>query len=121
MKVILSLALLIFTLGACSTYSDEEIKGFDKKIKAYLQKEGIECEKSPSGLYYKIVDKGEGRDIKYKDNVSFTYKGSFLNGKVFADQVEPVEFEVSKLIGCWQEVILNLKPGPLDSDLYLPG
>ena len=111
MRIILSLTILLLALTSCDTYSDQNIKEFDKKITTYLKKKNIDCERSPSGLYYSIVEKGEGRDIQYEDIVSFTYKGSLLNGKIFADQIDPVEFEVSKLIGCWKEVMLNLKPG----------
>lgn len=112
MKTILSLLLLVFCLSSCgSTYSEEQLKDFETKIKKYLKKENIECERSPSGLYYNIIEEGEGREIQYSDVVSFTYTGRLLNGKLFDDQKDPVEFEVSKLIGCWKEIILNLKPG----------
>ncbi|MFT6982912.1 MAG: FKBP-type peptidyl-prolyl cis-trans isomerase FkpA [Crocinitomicaceae bacterium] len=112
MKTILSLTLLVFCLSSCGdTYSEEQLKGFDTKIKKYLKKENIECERSASGLYYKILEEGEGRKIQYNDIVSFTYTGRLLNGKMFDDRKDPVEFEVSKLIGCWKEIMLNLKPG----------
>jgi len=111
MKTIFNLAALLLILSSCATYSEEDIKGFDKEIQAYLKKKNIECTKSPSGLYFKIIDEGEGRPIQYKDKVSFTYRGELLSGRIFHEQREPVEFEVSKLIGCWKEVMLNLKPG----------
>lgn len=111
MKIILSLAALLLIVSSCATYSDEEIKGFDQEIQKYLKKKNIECEKSPSGLYFKIIEKGEGRDIQYKDKVSFTYRGELLSGRIFHEQQEPVEFEVSQLIGCWKEVMLNIKSG----------
>ena len=112
MKTILSLLLLVFCLSSCGdTYSDAQLKDFDTKIKKYLNKENIECERSSSGLYYKIIEEGEGRKIQYNDIVSFKYTGRLLNGKMFNDQKDPVEFEVSKLIGCWKEMMLNLKPG----------
>lgn len=112
MKTLLSLILLVFCLSSCGdTYSDEQMKGFDTKIKKHLKKKDIECERSSSGLYYKIIEEGEGRKIQYNDIVSFTYTGRLLNGKMFDDKKDPVEFEVSKLIGCWKEIMLNLKPG----------
>lgn len=112
MKTILSLLLLVFCLSSCGdTYSEEQLKDFDTTIQKYLKKKNIECERSSSGLYYNIIEEGEGRQIQYNDVVSFTYTGRLLNGKLFDDQKDPVEFEVSKLIGCWKEIMLNLKPG----------
>lgn len=111
MKTFFGLIALIALLGSCDTYSEEDKAGFDKKIVAYLSKKDAKCIKSPSGLHYEIIEPGEGALIKYKDKVSFTYKGTLLNGKMFADQSEPVTFEVSQLIGCWKEIMLNLKPG----------
>jgi FKBP-type peptidyl-prolyl cis-trans isomerase FkpA len=114
MKIVLSILALAFIVTSCgSTYSDEEIKKFDKKIVAYLAKKGIECEKSPSGLYYKIIDEGDAdaRKIQYSDKISFTYKGTFLNGKVFDEQTDPVEFDVKVLIGAWKEAVLHVKRG----------
>ncbi|NRA11127.1 MAG: FKBP-type peptidyl-prolyl cis-trans isomerase [Crocinitomicaceae bacterium] len=111
MKTILSLVLLVLCVSSCGTYSDEQMKEFDTKIQSYLKKNNIECLKSSSGLYYKIIEEGEGRKIQYTDVVSFKYSGRLLNGKLFDDRKDPVTFEVSKLIGCWKEIMLNLKPG----------
>lgn len=104
-----SLTLLLFSCG--DTYSSEEKNEFDERIERYLKKKKIKCTRSSSGLYYKIIDPGEGELIKLKDRVSFTYKGTFLNGKVFDERKEPVEFNVQTLIGAWKEVMLYLRPG----------
>ena len=106
---ILSIGLVLLSCG--ETYSKEEKTDFDKRIERYLKKKNIKCTRSSSGLYYKIVDPGEGDLIKLKDRVSFTYKGTFLNGKVFDERQEPVEFSVQTLIGAWKEVMLYLRPG----------
>ena len=112
MKTIFSLLLLGLSLSSCGdTYSEDQIKGFDSKIASYIKKNNIECQKSSSGLYFKIIEEGEGRNIQYSDIVSFKYTGRLLNGKLFDDRKDPVKFEVSKLIGCWKEIMLNLKPG----------
>ena len=109
MKYIAFFLLLI--LGACSTYSDQELNDFDVQIEAYLKDKKIECERSESGLYYKIIKQGEGRKAQFKDVVSFTYRGELLNGLVFDEQIEPVEFKLEQLIACWKEVILELNEG----------
>ncbi len=102
---------LLLTLVGCSTYSDQELIDFDVQIEAYLKDKNIECEKSESGLYYKIIKQGEGRKVKFKDIISFTYRGELLDGLVFDEQIEPVEFKLEQLIACWKEVILELNEG----------
>ena len=104
--------ILLFTLFAgCETYSERDMAQFDKDIRAYLKKKGKKCQRTPSGLYYTIINPGEGEYIRYKDIVSFTYTGKFLNGETFDVQKKPVEFEVSKLILGWKEIMFELKPG----------
>lgn len=103
---------LVLLFVACKTYSDEDLKGFDKKIEGYLKKRNMECERSASGLYYRIEAPGDERKIKLSDIVTFKYKGTLLNGKVFDDHMdEPVEFNVSTLIAGWKEVMLELGKG----------
>jgi FKBP-type peptidyl-prolyl cis-trans isomerase FkpA len=106
---------LLFTLGlvlfACRTYSDDDIHFFDSEIRKYMKKKNLNFEKSPSGMYYKVLDEGEGEYIKFTDHVSFTYKGYFMNGEVFDQQKKPVEYDVRQLIGAWKEAMVMLKPG----------
>ncbi len=107
------LTLLLFTavLVGCKTYNEEEKQSFDGEIKTYLEKKGITCKRSDSGLYYKITEPGEGRNIHFEDIVSFSYTGSFINGQKFDQQKKPVEFAVKDLIGAWKEIMLELKAG----------
>lgn len=110
MRHILSILILLFTFS-CSTYSESEKNDFDKKIEAYIKKNKLNLKRSNSGLYFKITKEGEGRYVKFTDKVSFTYKGSFLSGKVFDHQEKPVEFDVKALISAWREIMLELKKG----------
>ncbi len=110
LKIITPLLLLLF-LSSCATYSEEEIQSFDKQIQEYLDEKKINCEKSDSGLYFKVIKKGDGRKIKYTDEVSFKYRGELLNGRVFDDKKEPVTFYVTQLIACWKEVLLEINEG----------
>ena len=105
------LITLLLGFTACTTYSEYEIIRFDDEINQYLSDKKIECERSESGLYYRIIEQGEGRKIKYKDIISFKYRGELLNVLVFDEQKEPVEFELGKLIACWKEIILELNVG----------
>ena len=99
------------TLSSCDSYSDEELQDFDKKIANYLKGKNIKCKKSASGLYYKILEEGEGDLIQFTDKISVKYKGTFLDGETFDEQTEPIEMAVSEQINAWKELMLQLKKG----------
>lgn len=111
MRLIFSLFILAITIASCKTYNEDDLDQFDTKISSYIKEHKIDCEKSPSGLYYQIIEQGEGRKIQYKDSVAFTYKGQLLDGTIFDEQTEAVEFEVPVLIGAWKEIMLMLNDG----------
>jgi len=106
--------IFIFLLGigsACSTYNDQQLKDFDTKIESFAKKKKLDLEKSETGLYYQIIEKGEGKPILLNDFVSFKYVGKLLNGKTFDKKNNAIEFQVSQLIAAWQEIMTLLKPG----------
>lgn len=107
----LLLAFSAALLVGCDSYSDEELEAFDTKIEKYLKRKNIQCEKSASGLYYKILEEGEGDFIQFTDKVMVTYKGSFMSGETFDEQTEPIELAVSEQINAWKEIMLQLKKG----------
>lgn len=107
----LGLLILLISIVSCKTYSDDELNKFDTTIQEYINTNNIDCERSSSGLYYKITKEGEGRKIQYTDVISFTYSGKLLNGKQFDKQTKPVEYKVEQLIGAWKEIMLELKKG----------
>lgn len=102
---------LVLLLFSCKTYNEDQLNDFDETIQEYIKEKGIDCEASGSGLYYKIEKQGDGLRVQAKDRISFTYKGSFLDGKVFDEQKEPVTFTVGELIGAWKETVLKLNEG----------
>lgn len=108
---ILNFFFLTALIFGCQTYSENDKASFDSQIKTYLTKKRIACIKSNSGLYYKIINPGEGAFIKYQDSLQFTYKASLLNGKIVDEQKEQVQFAVKDLIAAWKEIVLELKPG----------
>lgn len=111
MKPVFYLFVLTLGLFSCSTYSDDELNDFDKNISDYLTEKDIKCERSESGLYFNILEEGEGDYIQFRDRVSFTYKGEFLDGKVFDESGDTLSYKVSELIGAWKEIMLQLKNG----------
>jgi FKBP-type peptidyl-prolyl cis-trans isomerase len=111
LKKIVFTLLTLFVLAGCRTYSDDDKQNFDKQINEYLKSKNIVCKRSDSGLYYKIIEQGSGNSIRFQDIVTFKYEGRLINGKMFDNQKEPIEFKVRDLIGAWKEIMLELKPG----------
>ena len=97
---------------SCGSYSEEELSEFDVRIEKYLKAKKIKCTKSESGLYYKILEEGEGDFIQFKDEVSFKYKGELLDGTVFDEKKDSVlTAKVTEQIAAWKELMLQLKKG----------
>lgn len=111
MKKILGLFALSVTLFACKPYSDADLKAFDKKITDFSKKKGLSLEKSPSGLYSKIISNGGDKDIRSNDIIKVTYVGELLDGTEFDSQHEPTELSVNGLIPAWREVLAEMHVG----------
>lgn len=68
----------------------------------------------PSGLQYKIIEKGDGQSPKKTDTVRAHYKGTFTNGTEFESSYrtgQPVSFPVDKVIPGWTEALQLMKVG----------
>lgn len=108
MRTLLCL-LLILILGACSTYSDEDLKGFDKTIREWIRQQNIQYKSTDSGLYYYFESKGQGQKIKYTDSVTVQFKGTLLDSTIFEIEKVPLTFAVNEVIIAWKEVLLMSK------------
>ena len=67
----------------------------------------------PSGLQYRILKSGYGKQPKATDSVTVYYKGSLINGKVF-DSTEPgmpSTFQTNQLIPGWTEALQLMREG----------
>lgn len=111
MKQIIAILISVLLIS-CGTYSDDQIKEFDTEIKNYISTKNLDFEASSSGLYYKIIEEGEGDNIQLNDYVTFEYVGKLLNGSEFDNtKNEPVKLKVSELIQGWKEMMVSVKPG----------
>lgn len=75
-----------------------------------------------SGVQYKILKEGKGEKPKATDTVKSHYHGTLIDGTVFDSSVnrgEPVDFEVSRVIPGWTEV-LQLMPVGSKWEVYIP-
>ncbi len=83
-------------------------------------KEGVIT--TTSGLQYKVIKKGTGRQPTAKDTVKVHYKGSLLNGTEFDSSYkrnQPLEFAVDQVIPGWGEALQLMHVGGTYM-LYVP-
>jgi FKBP-type peptidyl-prolyl cis-trans isomerase FklB len=67
-----------------------------------------------SGLQYKVIQDGKGKQPKSTDTVQVHYRGTLINGTEFDSshkRGEPVTFPVNGVIKGWQEVLPLMKEG----------
>jgi FKBP-type peptidyl-prolyl cis-trans isomerase len=76
----------------------------------------------PSGLQYRVIHAGSGKPVKSAgDQVTVTYRGSLITGKVF-DQTQPgntATFPAGRLIPGWVEALSLMKEGD-EWELVIP-
>lgn len=85
-------------------------------LKAKMDEVAAGYDETPSGLRYKILQKGEGQKAVKGKMVSVHYKGQLLDGTVFDSSYqrkEPIDFQVGvgQVISGWDEGILLLNVG----------
>lgn len=84
------------------------------------KKAGVQT--TASGLQYKIIKEGTGKQPNATSRVTVHYKGQLTDGKVFDssyDRGEPVEFPLNQVIPGWTEGLQLLKEGG-KATLYIP-
>lgn len=89
---------------------------------ANLQANDPEVQKSPSGLYYKIIEKGDDTPITDQSAVNVLYVGSLTDGTIF-DQTndgQPATFAPTQVIPGFGEGLKMLGNGG-KAILYIPG
>lgn len=68
----------------------------------------------PSGLQYKVIEEGTGKQPKADDTVRVHYRGTFVDGTQFDssyDRNQPAEFPVNRVIPGWTEALQKMKEG----------
>ncbi|HMK42813.1 MAG TPA: FKBP-type peptidyl-prolyl cis-trans isomerase [Dissulfurispiraceae bacterium] len=98
----------------------EEMKKIGEKNKkegeAFLaenkKKEGVVT--TASGLQYKVMTAGTGKQPTEADSVKVHYRGTLLDGTEFDSSIkrgQPATFALKGIIPGWQEVLKLMKPG----------
>ena len=67
-----------------------------------------------SGLQYKVIASGKGKQAKPEGSITAHYEGALINGTVFDSSYrrgEPATFNVNQVIPGWQEIIPLMREG----------
>lgn len=89
-------------------------------LEANKKKDGVVT--LPSGLQYKVVTEGKGKQPKSTDTVVAHYRGTLINGTEFDSSYqrnEPATFPVGGVIKGWQEALPLMKEGA-KWQVYIP-
>ncbi len=68
----------------------------------------------PSGVQYRVIEDGTGRQVTTTSEVTVHYRGSLHDGLEFDSSFargEPVKFKVNEVIKGWQEALPRMKVG----------
>ncbi|MBQ5776486.1 MAG: FKBP-type peptidyl-prolyl cis-trans isomerase [Bacteroidaceae bacterium] len=85
-------------------------------LAAKEQEEGVQ--KTASGLLYKVIKEGNGKNFKASDRIELTYVGKFVNDSIF-DQGTDVKFVASQMVPGFGEGLQLMSPGA-KFILYIP-
>ncbi|MCO6493962.1 MAG: FKBP-type peptidyl-prolyl cis-trans isomerase [Phaeodactylibacter sp.] len=80
----------------------------------YAIDELIPLERTRSGLFYRILEEGEGEKLQWGDYITAHYKGYFLDGRVFDSSYrrdKPLRFYIGNMIPGWNEGLQVIAPG----------
>lgn len=89
-------------------------------LDANKKKEGVVT--LPSGLQYKVLSEGKGKQPKSTDTVVAHYRGTLINGTEFDSSYkrnEPATFPLEGVIKGWQEALPLMKEGA-KWQIYIP-
>src|SRR3989344_477709 len=89
-------------------------------LEANKKKEGVTT--TASGLQYKVITEGKGKQPKSSDSVVAHYRCTLTNGEEFDSSYkrnEPATFPVQGVIKGWQEVLPLMKEGA-KWQVYIP-
>lgn len=113
-------ALSKFSMAQQQKQSESQIKEGQDFLAKNKVKPGVIT--TASGLQYKVISEGTGKQPTVTDRVKVHYVGHLTNGDVFdssRDRGEPAEFVLGQVIKGWTEGLQLMKEGS-KYELYIP-
>lgn len=103
-KILIPFVLLLMV----SCGNEDEKRDFtavnEQEIIDYIAAEGLNAERSTTGLYYVVKDLGSASKPASGSNVTVAYKGYFTDGNVFEESSsEGISFNLNQVIPGWTE------------------
>ncbi len=98
-------------------HAEKQVAVDDQNLQKYITDNNLKPQKTPSGLYYIITQKGNGPMPKAGQIVAVNYRGTTLDGKEFDSSAKhggvPYEFQIGQgqVIRGWDEGIMLLNKG----------
>lgn len=92
--------------------AEANVKAGETFLDTNAKKAGVKT--TPSGLQYKVLKEGKGKNPKSTDTVMVHYHGTLIDGSVFdssVDRGEPMEIPVTGVIPGWVEALQMMKEG----------
>jgi FKBP-type peptidyl-prolyl cis-trans isomerase FkpA len=102
--------LSAYLIGEPATLAEQQ----QNAIVNYAIDQIVPLQRTPSGLFYRILDPGNGQPLEWGDYVSAHYKGYLLDGKVFDSSYRkgrPMKFYIGNMIDGWNEGLQLVKEG----------
>ena len=100
---------MLIAFSACEkkeVYNEETQFAIDEAlIKNWVDSTGLDFQRHESGLYYEILDEGEGDHPELSDSLTVEYEGRMLGDSVAfsnADDLRPYEFLLQHSIPGWK-------------------
>lgn len=84
------------------------------EILNYAIDELWDIQRTPSGLYYQILEPGQGDTLQWADRIRVHYRGYFLDGQEFDSSYrrdKPMDFYIGNMIPGWNEGLQLLQVG----------
>jgi FKBP-type peptidyl-prolyl cis-trans isomerase FklB len=100
-------------------FKDNFMEG-EQFLKENAEKEGVI--QTETGLQYKVIKEGTGKQPAGTDKVRVHYEGRLIDGTIFDssyERKEPAEFVVLRVIKGWTEGLQLMKEGG-EYELYIP-
>ncbi len=103
-KVLIPLMLLL--VFSCSSDDGETdfTEANDQEIQDYITAQGLNAQKTATGLYYVINEAGSSNRPTASSNVTVAYNGYFTNGTIFdQSNSDGISFNLNQVIPGWTE------------------